>query len=247
MKDGVMHAIAALAAFSLQMAILAADFAPAPIVFGTPAANEKGIMVLGNGGVVFAPAQRYARHGNVETPELYCVFPFRLCSFEKPNAETGRRTYTDGRFHRLYFGWAQDELNAAYLGMAEEAREHIVDRVFKNTPTLGRTIGCNEENIAERTYRPSEYRWPAYWGPNYNWRPDQDEGGVFQNTIQSMLLQYEGDRIFLMPAWPKEWNCDFRLNAPRNTTVEGRIVEGELKDLVVTPASRRADVVVVCH
>ena len=158
MKDGVMHAIAALAAFSLQMAILAADFAPAPIVFDTPAVNEKGIMVLGNGGVVFAPAQRYARHGNVETPELYCVFPFRLCSFEKPNAETGRRTYTDGRFHRLYFGWAQDELNAAYLGMAEEAREHIVDRVFKNTPTLGRTIGCNEENIAERTYRPSEYR-----------------------------------------------------------------------------------------
>ena len=200
---------------------------------------------LENGGVVFAPAEIYKRHGNVETPELYCVFPFRLSSFEKPNAEIGRRTYTEGRFHKLYFGWAQDELNAAYLGMAEEAREHIVDRVFKNTPTLGRTIACNEENIAERAYRPSEYRWPAYWGPNYNWRPDQDEGGVFQNTIQSMLLQYEGDKIFLLPAWPKEWNCDFNLNAPRNTTVEGRIVDGELKDLVVTPASRRADVVVV--
>ena len=200
---------------------------------------------LENGGVVFAPAERFERHGNVETPELYCVFPFRLSSFEKPNAEIGRRTYTEGRFHKLYFGWAQDELNSAYLGMAEEAREHIVDRVFKNTPTLGRTIACNEENIAERAYRPSEYRWPAYWGPNYNWRPDQDEGGVFQNTIQSMLLQYEGDKIFLLPAWPKEWNCDFKLNAPRNTTVEGRVVDGELKDLVVTPVSRRADVVVV--
>ena len=198
---------------------------------------------LENGGVVFAPAEIFKRHGNVETPELYCVFPFRLSSFEKPNAEIGRRTYTDGRFHKLYFGWAQDELNAAYLGMAEEAREHIVDRVFKNTPTLGRTIACNEENIAERSYRPSEYRWPAYWGPNYNWRPDQDEGGVFQNTIQSMLLQYEGDKIFLLPAWPKEWNCDFKLNAPKNTTIEGRVENGELKDLVVMPASRRADVV----
>ncbi len=199
---------------------------------------------LENGGVVFAPAEIFKRHGNVETPELYCVFPFRLSSFEKPNAEIGRRTYTDGRFHKLYFGWAQDELNAAYLGMAEEAREHIADRVFKNTPTLGRTIDCNEENIAERAYRPSEYRWPAYWGPNYNWRPDQDEGGVFQNTIQSMLLQYEGDKIFLLPAWPKEWNCDFKLNAPGNTTVEGRVENGELKDLVVTPAARRKDVVV---
>ena len=198
---------------------------------------------LKDGGVVFAPAERFERHGNVETPELYCVFPFRLSSFEKSNAEIGRRTYTDGRFHKLYFGWAQDELNAAYLGMAEEAREHIVDRVFKNTPTLSRTIACNEENISERAYRPSEYRWPAYWGPNYNWRPDQDEGGVFQNTIQSMLMQYEGDKIFLLPAWPKEWNCTFKLHAPRNTTVEGRVENGELKDLVVTPASRRADVV----
>jgi len=198
---------------------------------------------LKDGRVVFAPAERFARHGNVETPELYCVFPFRLCSFEKPNAEIGRRTYTDGRFHELYFGWAQDEVNAAYLGMADEAREHIVDRVFKNTPTLGRTIRCNEENIAERAYRPSEYRWPAYWGPNYNWRPDQDEGGIFQSTIQSMLMQYDGDRIFLLPAWPKEWDCDFKLHAPRNTIVEGRVVDGELKDLVVTPASRRADVV----
>ena len=88
--------------------------------------------------IVFAPAEIFKRHGNVETPELYCVFPFRLCSFEKPNAEIGRRTYTDGRFHKLYFGWAQDELNSAYLGMAEETRTHIVDRVFKNTPTLTR-------------------------------------------------------------------------------------------------------------
>ena len=199
---------------------------------------------LKNGGVVFAPAEIFSRHGNVETPELYCVFPFRLSSFEKPNAEIGRRTYTDGRFHKLYFGWAQDELNAAYLGLAEEARTHIVDRVFKNTPTLNRVVACNEENIAERTYRPSEYRWPAYWGPNYNWRPDQDEGGVFQNTIQSMLMQDEGKKIFLLPAWPKDWNCDFKLNAPYNTTVEGRVENGEVKDLVVTPASRRKDVVV---
>ena len=92
---------------------------------------------------------------------------------------------------------------------------------------------------------PSEYRWPAYWGPNFNWCPDQDEGGVFQNTIQSMLMQYDGRKIFLLPAWPVEWDCDFKLNAPRNTTVEGSIENGELKNLVVTPASRRGDVVAV--
>ena len=87
-------------------------------------------------------------------------------------------------------------------------------------------------------------RWPAFWGPNFNWCPDEDEGGIYQNVIQSMLMQYEGDKIFLLPAWPKDWNCDFKLHAPRNTTVEGRVENGELKDLVVTPASRRADVVI---
>ena len=176
---------------------------------------------LENGGAAFAPAERFDNHRNVETPELYCVFPFRLCSFEKPNAKIGLRTYPV-RFHKHYFGWAQDELNAAYLGLADEAAEHIADRALTHSKKI--------------------YRWPAYWGPNFDWTPDQDEGGVFQNTVQSMVVQYEGDRIFLLPAWPKDWNCDFRLHAPRNTVVEGRVVDGQFKELVVTPASRMADV-----
>ena len=178
---------------------------------------------LDDGGIVFAPGEKFDMHHNCETPELYCVFPFRLCSFEKSNAEIGRRTYRDGRFHKLYRGWSQDEMNAAYLGMTEEAREHIADRALTHSKKI--------------------YRWPAYWGPNFDWCPDQDEGGIYQNTIQSMLMQVEGKKIFLMPAWPKDWNCSFKLHAPYNTTVEGRIENGEIKDLVVIPASRCADVV----
>ena len=176
------------------------------------------------GKAAFAPAERFADRHNLETPELYCVFPFRLCSFEKPNVEIGRHSYREGRMYKLYHGWAQDEVNAAYLGMAEEARRHIADRAL--------------------THSKNTYRWPAYWGPNFNWCPDQDEGGIFLCTIQSMLMQYEGDKIYLLPAWPKDWNCDFKLHAPKNTIVEGRVENGELKDLAVTPASRRADVVV---
>ncbi|MBR4171263.1 MAG: hypothetical protein IKR48_06390 [Kiritimatiellae bacterium] len=178
---------------------------------------------LEDGGIVFAPGEKFAEHRNCETPELYCVFPFRLCSFEKLNAEIGLRTYPV-RFHKLYFGWAQDEMNAAYLGLTEEAREHIADRALTHSKKI--------------------YRWPAYWGPNFDWSPDQDEGGIYQNTIQSMMMQYDGRKIFLMPAWPKDWNCSFKLHAPYGTTVEGRVEDGEIKDLVVTPASRRQDVVV---
>ena len=177
------------------------------------------------GKVAFAPADKFASHHNLETPELYCVFPFRLCSFEKPNVEIGRHSYREGRMYKLYHGWAQDEVNAAYLGMTEEARVHIAGRALTHSKNI--------------------YRWPAYWGPNFNWCPDQDEGGIFLSTIQSMLMQYEGDKIFLLPAWPKDWNCDFKLHAPKNTTIEGRVENGELKDLVVTPASRRKDVLIM--
>ena len=173
--------------------------------------------------MAYAPAERFAAKRNVEHPELYCVFPFRLCSFEKPNAALGRAAYA-ARTDRHYQGWKQEELFAAYLGMADEAAEHLVNRVLHNSAR--------------------GFRWPAYWGPNFDWRPDQCAGGNIQNILQSMLLQYEGDKIFLLPAWPKDWNCNFKLHAPKNTTVEGRVENGELKNLVVTPAARRADVVV---
>ena len=176
---------------------------------------------LADGRLAYAPAARFAQKRNVEHPELYCVFPFRLCSFEKANAGLGKAAY-DARADRRYNGWKQEELFAAYLGMADEAAEHLVDRVLHNSA--------------------AGFRWPAYWGPNFDWRPDQCAGGNIQNILQSMIMQHDGDKVFLLPAWPKGWNCEFRLHAPRNTIVEGRVEDGELKGLVVTPASRRADV-----
>ncbi len=38
--------------------------------------------------------------------------------------------------------------------------------------------------------------------------------------FQAMLLQYEEDKIILFPAWPKDWDVDFKLHAPYNTTIE---------------------------
>ena len=47
----------------------------------------------------------------------------------------------------------------------------------------------------------------------------------------------------LFPAWPKEWEVDFKLHAPRQTTVEGILRDGKLVSLKVTPKSRMKDVV----
>ena len=61
-------------------------------------------------------------------------------------------------------------------------------------------------------------------------------------AFQAMLLQTDGQKIFLLPAWPKEWDVDFRLHAPQQTVVEGVYRDGRLASLKVTPESRRADV-----
>ena len=64
-------------------------------------------------------------------------------------------------------------------------------------------------------------------------------------TLELMLMQCDGKRIQLLPAWPKDWTADFKLHAPYHTTVEGHVENGQITDLKVTPESRRADVTIL--
>jgi hypothetical protein len=82
------------------------------------------------------------------------------------------------------------------------------------------------------------------WGPNYDWLPDQDHGSNIMLTLQAMLIRPVGNRIYLLPAWPRTWNARFKLHAPARTVIEGQVRNGQLVDLRVTPPARRADVVV---
>jgi hypothetical protein len=34
-----------------------------------------------------------------------------------------------------------------------------------------------------------------------------------------MLMQTDNGKIRLLPAWPKHWNADFKLHAPKRTVV----------------------------
>ena len=61
--------------------------------------------------------------------------------------------------------------------------------------------------------------------------------------LQEMLMQTIGDQILLFPAWPKDWNVDFKLNAPHQTIIEGVLKNGEVIELKVTPEYRRKDVI----
>jgi hypothetical protein len=59
--------------------------------------------------------------------------------------------------------------------------------------------------------------------------------------LQEMLMQTVDNKIYLFPAWPKNWDVSFKLHAPYNTTVEGILKNGQIISLKVMPESRRKD------
>ncbi|MCK6445267.1 MAG: DUF5703 domain-containing protein [Planctomycetes bacterium] len=180
-----------------------------------PVAERDGVRVL-------AAAERFdPSRQNVETPELYGVFPFRLVGLGTPLLEEARAAF-ERRADKSDVGWTQDGHFAALLGLNEEAARSLAAKARNSNPA---------------------HRFPAMWGPNFDWLPDQDHGSNLLGLTQLMLLQCNGDTIRLLPAWPKHWNVSFRLHAPRNTVVEATWRDGKLERWVVDPPERRRDVI----
>lgn len=177
-------------------------------------------------GKELAPAAKYEnRRNNSENGELYAVWPFALVSVGSPKLlEEAKRAYA-GRGDRQDTGWGYDANVAALLGMEEEAARILQIKVRNSHPA---------------------YRWPATWGPNYDWLPDQNHGGNLLNTTNLMLMQADpieaGGAIRLLPAWPRDWDVSFKLHAPGKTTVECVYRGGEIVSLRVMPESREKDV-----
>ncbi len=168
------------------------------------------------------PAKNFEpKRSNIENPELYAVWPFRLFAIGKENMEIGRETY-NRRLEKSMIGWSYDGLCAAILGLTDEAKKQILIKVRNSN---------------------KNFRFPAMWGPNYDWLPDQDHGSNIMLILQNMLIFDDGDKIHLFPSFPKEWNVNFKLRATKNTTVECEYRNGKIIKLKVTPISRQNDIV----
>jgi hypothetical protein len=87
-------------------------------------------------------------------------------------------------------------------------------------------------------------RFPLYGSEGPDSCPDFDHFGSGAVALQRMLIQEMGDKILLLPAWPANWDADFRLHVARNTVIYGTVKAGELKEWSIEPASRRRDVIV---
>jgi hypothetical protein len=166
------------------------------------------------------PALQYDVCSNSENVALYTVFPYRLFGVGKPDLEVGIATWA-GRPVKDTGGWRQDAIQAALLGLTEEAKAAVV----KNFSTA---------------HAGSRFR--AFWGPNFDWIPDQDHGSVAMIALQRMLFQSDEGKLLLLPAWPKDWDVEFKLHAPGKTIVEGSAKGGRIHELRVTPENRMNDV-----
>lgn len=148
---------------------------------------------------------------NNEVPQLYPVFPYRLYGLGRPDIQLAIDTY----FHGVDKGsqratpratWLPDAIYAADLGLTDEAVKYVKMKL------------CNS----------SQARFPTFWGTG-DWTPDLNWGGVGMIALQEMLLQAVDDKasqdgLLYFPAWPKEWDVQFRLHVPG-----GKVVEAEQK------------------
>ena len=161
------------------------------------------------GDTCIAPAIVWARIQNIETPQLYPVFPWRVYGMGRENLHIAQNTYLkDPHAVEMHStkGWKQDNIWAACLGLTDEA--------FK----------LNREKLAD-----GPYRFPAFWDPGYDWAPDCNKGGASMIGLQEMLLQpYPDGGLLLFPAWPKNINAKFRLKATGGRTVEAEIKNGTI-------------------
>lgn len=178
-----------------------------------------------DGHATISPAKQWERVNNTEAPQLYPVFPWGIYGIGLPGLDTAINTYMydpDVIEFRDHISWKQYNIFAARLGMTEEAW-HYTSLKLKNS---GR-------------------RFPAFWGPGFDWVPDHNWGGSGMIGLQEMLLQCSGDSIYLFPAWPQEIDVHFKLHAPGNTTVEAALVDGLVSVINMIPESRKKVLVIM--
>lgn len=179
-----------------------------------------------DGHKTIAPAVAWSRIYNIELPQLYPVFPYGIYGIGKPDLDVAINTWKYGtdikQQKNNYISWHQDAIFCARLGLTDEAK-----------------------NVTIKKLGNSQRRFPTFWGPGHDWVPDHNWGGSGMIGLQEMLMQTDDHKIYLFPAWPKEWNVDFKLHAPYNTTVEGKIYNGKIIELKVQPQERFKDCMIL--
>jgi hypothetical protein len=168
--------------------------------------------------VILASETLDAKSHNTENPELYTIFPFRLYGINKPNLDIAKNTF-DKRINKRVGCWHHDVLSAALLGKTDDAMAELVK-------------SCTYTNAIDS--KNNNFRFIGFLGPGHDYAPDLDHGGIIMLALQYMLLQSEGDKIQLLPAFPRRWNVDFKLYASNKKTVTAQWQDGKMLNSSIT-------------
>jgi hypothetical protein len=190
-------------------------------------------MVDGRARTFFGLSEKDGGDGSSRQPGLFGLFPYAVVHRGGDHFDWMADTWDcrEPAAQKIaYIGWQRTPIYLALLGRAEEARETI-SRKLEDAARLPES-GQSKPN-----------RFPTFWGPGYDWAPDHNWGGSGLIGLEDMLLQTPGDAIYLLPAWPKEWDVEFKLHAPKNTIVQARYAGGKLLELTVTPPERARDII----
>lgn len=176
-----------------------------------------------NGKTYLKPAEDY-EHSHSHSPEMYPLYPYQLFGLGSDNLQLMSNTFLNGNIseeERMSGGaWYQGVIHFARLGMAKEAKQ-AMDHKLANGP----------------------FRFPGFSvGGDYS--PDHNRSGSGMIGLQEMLLQTHNGKLHLFPAWPKEWDVDFKLHAPGKTIITGELIKGEMTNLKIVPESRAKDLII---
>jgi hypothetical protein len=172
------------------------------------------------------PAEKFARQANAENGELYAVFPYPLFGVVHGTEDIVAKTMEKRLFKNAfdYRCWTQDQIMYAYAGMSEEAKDGLIHRWSTYSKRL---------------------RLPMFGAEQPDYVPDFDHNGSGSVALQRMALQETGGKIYLLPAWPSDWDGSFKLHASGQTTVEATVKAGSITSLKVMPQKREKDIVIM--
>ena len=176
------------------------------------------------GRAAIAPADTWEKCHNSEIGELYPAFPFRLFGLAEGSKDivdwTIRHLANKGAMQSHC--WAQNEIFWALSANVKESAEGLVKRFRTAAPIC---------------------RFPLFGREGPDSCPDFDHFGAGAVAFQRMLAQESHmGKIYLFPAWPAQWDVDFKLHLSKGTVVTGQVKDGKIVMWDITPPARKADV-----
>ena len=178
-----------------------------------------------NGRTAIAPAKSWARKNNNVRGLFFPVFPFRRYGIGLGTKDIIEWTMQHRTSKNSYECkcWTQDQIHWAYAGNAQEAKSGLIQRY---------------------SHASSQCRFLLYGSEDPDSCPDFDHFGSGSIALQRMLVQEAGEKILLLPAWPADWDAEFKLHVSKKRTISGKVINGELTEWTIDPADGKKDVVV---